>query len=122
MTTKTKQSPQPSARKNLIKYIAKEAPARFLDLGNQEKATQALDVFLAGILHVLKEEKPLQFVGFGTFSVQNIPARTGRNPRTGASIQIPAKKRPVFKPGKDMREAVNPDKTQQKKATAKKKS
>mgnify|MGYP003349530441 CR=1 FL=1 len=61
-----------SARKELIKYIAKEGPAIFLDLGNQEKASKALDLVLKGIVEVLKTEKPLQFVGFGTFSVQNV--------------------------------------------------
>lgn len=65
---------------------------------------------LAGITHVLKKEKQLRFLGFGTFSVQNIPARTGRNPRTGDKIDIPAQKRPVFKAGKDLKEALNPDK------------
>jgi len=119
MTTTATPSSQPSARKDLIKYIAKEGVC--LDLGNQEKATKALEIVLSGILHVLKEEKPLRFLGFGTFSILNVPARTGRNPKTGESVQISAYKRPVFKAGKDMREVVNPDKNQKKK-TAKKKS
>jgi DNA-binding protein HU-beta len=107
MTTSPK-TPEASAKKELIKYIAKEGPARFLDIGNQEKAAQALEIVLAGIIKVLKDEKPLRFLGFGTFSVLNIAARTGRNPRTGDKIEIAAQKRPVFKPGKDMKEALNP--------------
>lgn len=110
---------QTSARHDLIKYIAKEAV--LLNLGNQEKAAKALEIVLAGIVHVLKEEKQLRFLGFGTFSVQNIPARTGRNPRTGNPIEIAAQKRPVFKAGKDMKEALNPNKKETKKAVPKKK-
>jgi DNA-binding protein HU-beta len=108
MTTSPKTPTEPSARKELIKYIAKEGPARFLDIGNQEKAELVLEVVLAGIIEVLKNEKPLRFLGFGTFSVQDRPASEGRNPRTGDKIQIPAQKRPVFKAGKDMKEAFNP--------------
>ena len=86
----------------------------------QEKAAKALEIVLAGIIKVLQDEKPLRFLGFGTFSVQNIAARTGRNPRTGASIEIAAQKRPVFKPGKDMKEALNPNKNPKKKTASKK--
>lgn len=110
-------SDQTSARKDLIKYIVKEGA--LLNLGNQEKATKALEIVLSGIQHVMKEEKPLRFLGFGTFSVQNIAAREGRNPRTGDKINIPAQKRPVFKAGKDLKEALNPDNSSKK--TAKKK-
>jgi nucleoid DNA-binding protein len=46
-------------------------------------------------------------VGFGTFSISQRGARTGRNPQTGATIQIPARKAPVFKAGKGLKDAVN---------------
>ena len=118
MTTSPKTPIEASAKKELIKYIAKEAA--LLNLGNQEKAAKALEIVLAGIIKVLQDEKPLRFLGFGTFSVQNIAARTGRNPRTGASIEIVAQKRPVFKPGKDMKEALNPNKNPKKKTASKK--
>ena len=101
----TQSSDQPSARKDLIKYIAKEGV--MLNLGNQEKAGKALEIVLAGIQHVLKEEKPLRFLGFGTFSVQNIAARTGRNPRTGAAIQIAEYNQPKFKVGQKLKDACN---------------
>ena len=118
MTTSPKIPVEPSARKELIKYIAKEGVC--LDLGNQEKAAKALEIVLSGIVCVLKEEKPLRFLGFGTFSVQNIPARTGRNPRTGDKIDIPAQKRLVFRAGKDLKEALNPNKNPKKKTASKK--
>ena len=112
-------SGQPSARQDLIKYIAKEGVC--LDLGNQEKALKALEIVIAGMKHMLKEEKPLRFLGFGTFSVKNIPVRSGRNPRTGDVIEIPAHKRVSFKAGKELREALNPVEKSSKKAGSKKK-
>ena len=118
MTTSPKTPVEPSARKELIKYIAKEGVC--LDLGNQEKAAKALEIVLSGIVRVLKEEKPLRFLGFGTFSVQNIPARTGRNPRTGDKIDILAQKRLVFRAGKDLKEVLNPNKNPKKKTASKK--
>lgn len=122
MTTPTKTTGQPSSRTNLIKYIVKESrETDLLDLGNQEKATKALDIVLAGMKQILQTEKPLVFLGFGTFSVQNVPAREGRNPRTGDKIEIPAHKSLRFKAGKDMREALNPADKTAKKAAAKKK-
>ena len=45
--------------------------------------------------------------GFGTFSTRQRDARTGRNPRTGDSVSVPAKRVPYFKPGKEMRERLN---------------
>ncbi|HIB22448.1 MAG TPA: HU family DNA-binding protein [Rhodospirillales bacterium] len=49
----------------------------------------------------------VRIVGFGTFSVANRKATTGRNPRTGQAIQIPASKQPKFKAGKGLKDAVN---------------
>ena len=46
-------------------------------------------------------------VGFGTFGTRNRPARTGRNPRTGETVEIEASKAPAFKPGKLLKDAVN---------------
>ena len=115
----TAPSSQPSARQDLIKYIAKEGVC--LNLGNQEKALKALEIVLSGITHVLQGEKPLRFLGFGTFSVKNIPARRGRNPRTGDVIEILAHKRVSFKAGKELRELMNPVEKSSKKAVSKKK-
>ena len=108
-----------SAKQDLIKYIAKEGVC--LNLGNQEKALKALEIVIAGMKHMLKEEKPLRFLGFGTFSVKNIPVRSGRNPRTGDAIEIPAHKRVSFKAGKELREQLNPVEKSSKKAGSKKK-
>lgn len=70
-------------------------------------ATKAVDAVFDSIEKSLKSGNEVRLVGFGTFSVANRKATTGRNPRTGESIQIPASKQPKFKAGKGLKEAVN---------------
>lgn len=70
-------------------------------------ATKAVDAVFDSIEKSLKSGNEVRLVGFGTFSVANRKASTGRNPRTGESIQIPASKQPKFKAGKGLKEAVN---------------
>ena len=70
-------------------------------------AGRALDALVASITKSLQNGDAVALVGFGTFTVKNRAARTGRNPQTGAEIQIPAAKVPGFKPGKALKDAVN---------------
>ena len=70
-------------------------------------ATKAVDGVLESITGALTSGGEVRLVGFGTFSVANRAASTGRNPRTGESIQIPASKQPKFKAGKGLKDAVN---------------
>lgn len=70
-------------------------------------ATKAVDAVFDSIEKSLKSGNEVRLVGFGTFSVADRKASTGRNPRTGATIQIPASKQPKFKAGKGLKEAVN---------------
>lgn len=70
-------------------------------------ATKAVDGVLDAITDSLKSGGEVRLVGFGTFSVANRAASTGRNPRTGETIQIPASKQPKFKAGKGLKDAVN---------------
>jgi DNA-binding protein HU-beta len=116
MTTDAKTKSQPSARDEIIKHIAKEIPT------NQDNAKKALDAVLDCIRESLKDGKIVRLIGFGTFSVQDKAASTGRNPRTGEPIEIAASKRLVFKAGKDLKEAINPDKAQKKAEAAPKKT
>jgi integration host factor beta subunit len=55
----------------------------------------------------LSKGEKIDLRGFGTFSVREQAARTGRNPQTGEAIQIPARRAPGFKPGKELRDRVN---------------
>lgn len=70
-------------------------------------AGRALDAVLESITGALQEGDSVVLVGFGTFSVKDRAARTGRNPQTGSPIQIPAAKTPGFKAGKALKDAVN---------------
>lgn len=70
-------------------------------------AGRALDAMVDTVTGALKEGDQVVLVGFGTFSVKDRAARTGRNPQTGAEIQIAAAKVPGFKAGKALKDAVN---------------
>lgn len=68
-----------------------------------------MDIFFEEIAQRLAEGGRVELRGFGTFSTRERDARTGRNPRTGETVDVPAKRVPYFKPGKEMRERLNPD-------------
>jgi len=70
-------------------------------------AGRALDAVVESITNALKDGDSVSLVGFGTFSVKERAARTGRNPQTKEPIQIAAAKVPGFKPGKTLKDAVN---------------
>jgi len=70
-------------------------------------AGRALDAMISSISGALKKGDSLTLVGFGTFSVRSRAARSGRNPKTGETIQIKAAKVPAFKAGKALKDAVN---------------
>ena len=70
-------------------------------------AGRALDAVIAAVTGALKDGESVSLVGFGTFSVKARAARTGRNPQTGAAIQIAAANIPSFKAGKALKDAVN---------------
>lgn len=69
-------------------------------------AGQAVDAVFGTITKSLKKGVPVSLVGFGTFNVSRRKARKGRNPQTNEEIKIPARKVPVFKPGKALKDAV----------------
>jgi len=70
-------------------------------------ATKAVDAVLDSITSTLANGGSVSLVGFGTFSVKARAARSGRNPRTGETIHIPASNVPGFKAGKGLKDAVN---------------
>ncbi len=85
----------------LIDAIAKDAGLTKVDAGN------ALNAFVSNVSKALKKGNNVQLIGFGTFSISNRAARTGRNPQTGATIKIAAKKVAKFKAGKALSTTVN---------------
>jgi len=88
-------------KSNLIDAVAKKA-----DLP-KAAATKAVDSALAAITEALQSGDQVALIGFGTFSVKERAARTGRDPRTRKPIEIKASKTPVFKAGKALKDAVN---------------
>ena len=75
-------------------------------VGNQKQAKDVVDCLLNAITDSLVQNESVQISGFGSFKVSERKARTGRNPQTGAPIQIPAGKVPKFVAGKALKEAV----------------
>ncbi|CAA0119122.1 MULTISPECIES: HU family DNA-binding protein [Zhongshania] len=88
-------------KSELIDAIAESA-----DL-SKAAAGRALDAAVEAITNALKSDDSVSLVGFGTFSVKDRAARTGRNPQTGAPIEISAAKIPSFKAGKALKDACN---------------
>jgi DNA-binding protein HU-beta len=70
-------------------------------------AAKAVEATFDIITGALKRGDEVKLIGFGTFTVANRKAREGRNPRTGATVMIPASKAPKFSAGKGLKEAVN---------------
>ena len=81
--------------------VAKVAEATGLEKKNAEKAVSAV---FDCITEALKNGDKVQIMGFGGFEVKERAARTGRNPSTGETIEIPASKTPTFKAGKGLRD------------------
>ncbi|AWX13874.1 DNA-binding protein [Mergibacter septicus] len=73
---------------------------------SKKDAKAALEATLETITETLKAGKTIQLIGFGTFKVNERKARTGRNPKTLETIQIPASKVPAFVSGKALKDAV----------------
>ena len=88
-------------KQELVNEVAEKA-----DLP-KNKAQAAVEALFDGIKLTLAGGDDVRLVGFGTFTVHDRPASTGRNPRTGESINIAASKSPKFKAGKELKDAVN---------------
>jgi DNA-binding protein HU-beta len=74
---------------------------------SKSDAAKAVDAVFDSITASLKNGTEVRLVGFGTFNVTRRRASEGRNPRTGATIQIPASNQPKFRAGKSLKDAVN---------------
>ena len=89
-------------RSELLQSISNDNP----DL-RPEEVEQVVETFFEEISARLAEGGRVELRGFGTFSTRQRDARTGRNPRTGEAVDVPSKRVPYFKPGKEMRERLN---------------
>jgi DNA-binding protein HU-beta len=85
---------------DLVEVVAKKASL------TNKAAKEAVQAILDAVRDALKRGEKVVVTGFGTFTVRPRAARTGRNPQTGARIQIPARKTPGFSAGKALKKAV----------------
>jgi len=88
-------------KKEFVAYVSKQNDI------TQKAAEPMIDMFISSTISALGEGKEISLVGFGTFSVRKVDAKAGRNPQTGASIQIKAYNQPRFKSGQKLKEACN---------------
>ena len=87
-------------KSELIAAVAKESKLTKTD------SRKAVNAVFRNVIKTVARGERVELIGFGTFAKKNRKARDGRNPQTGEKMRIPAKKMPVFKPGKQFKEAV----------------
>ena len=87
-------------KSELIQAIADEAEL------SKHDAAEFVDAFISVVTQELKDGNDVTLVGFGVFHVSERAERQGRNPQTGETLTIPAVKKPRFRPGKPLKEAV----------------
>jgi integration host factor subunit beta len=91
-------------RSELLQALARENPGLKAD-----EIEKVVNTFFDEVAQRLAQGGRVELRGFGAFSTRSRDARQGRNPRTGASVSVPGKKVPYFKPGKEMRARLNAD-------------
>lgn len=86
---------------DLVEIVAREAEMTKKDV------EQLVEIIFDSIVSTLNRGEKIELRGFGSFRVRERSARKGRNPKTGAPVDIPAKRVAYFKPGKDLKEIIN---------------
>ena len=85
-----------------------EDVARAAELTKKD-AERLVEIVFESIIDTLNQGEKIELRGFGSFRVRERGARRGRNPKTGDPVDIPAKRVPYFKPGKELKELINED-------------
>lgn len=89
------------SKTDLVNYIAEETGLTKAD------SARALEAFVSGVTKGLKEEGKVTLTGFATFAAKKKEAKTGRNPRTGETVKIPARVAVTVKAGSKLKDALN---------------
>ena len=89
--------------------VKSELIEKLAEKGNISKslAETVVNLIFDSMVEELKQEKPIEIRGFGSFRVRNYRGYTGRNPRTGEKVDVGAKKLPFFRAGKELRDRLN---------------
>jgi integration host factor subunit beta len=88
-------------KSELIKTVARRAPHI-----SKKDVELVVDTLFGSMAQALKRGKRIQIRGFGSFQVKVLEAREGRNPRTGKPLHVPARRRPFFRVGKELKERI----------------
>ena len=88
---------------DLVEDVAKAAEL------TKKDAERLVEIVFESIIDTLNKGEKIELRGFGSFRVRERGARRGRNPKTGDPVNIPAKRVPYFKPGKELKELINED-------------
>jgi DNA-binding protein HU-beta len=88
-------------KKDFITYVSEKHTI------TKAEAEKVIDMFTSSVMGALGDGNEISLLGFGNFSMSKVEARAGRNPQTGAVLQIPAYNQVRFKVGKKMKDAVN---------------
>ena len=80
--------------------------ARVVQL-TKKQAETIVNIVFDSIVDSLRNGQKIELRGFGSFRLRNRKSRTGRNPKTGEKVEVPSKKIPYFKPGKELKELIN---------------
>ena len=94
--------------KSMTKAELVEDVARAAELTKKD-AERLVEIVFESIIETLNKGEKIELRGFGSFRVRERGARRGRNPKTGDPVDIPAKRVPYFKPGKELKELINED-------------
>ena len=86
---------------DLVEQVANEAEM------TKKDAEQLVEIIFESIIGALNKGEEIELRGFGSFRVRQRGSRKGRNPKTGAAVDIPAKRVAYFKPGKELKEVIN---------------
>jgi len=73
----------------------------------KKQAETIVNIVFDSIVESLRSGQKIELRGFGSFRLRNRKSRTGRNPKTGEKVEVPSKKIPYFKPGKELKELIN---------------
>ncbi|HAX43201.1 MAG TPA: HU family DNA-binding protein [Bryobacteraceae bacterium] len=87
-----------------------EEVARVVEFSRKDSEV-IVEAIFDSVVRALKEDDKIEIRGFGSFRTRQRQARVGRNPKTGARVEVPAKRIPYFKPSKELKDLVNDEET-----------